>query len=131
MKKIFILLASMFLLVGCVESVAVIGTGAANGKIVQSSLQSGASYGVKKITGKTPLNHAIGYAKKNTNQKKKNQCASFTKKKDLELCLMVEKKKISKQVNLEEKKSSNKPSKKLASSIQFSINEKSKIKYLD
>jgi hypothetical protein len=44
---------------------------------------------------------------------------------------MVEKKKISKQVNLEEKKSSNKPSKKLASSIQFSINEKSKIKYLD
>ena len=48
MKKIFILLASMFLLVGCIESVAVIGGGATNGKLVQSSLQSAASYGVKK-----------------------------------------------------------------------------------
>ena len=71
MRKIFILLTSMFLLAGCVESVAVIGTGAANGKVVQSSIQSGASYGVKKITGKTPLNHAISYVKKDTNKKKK------------------------------------------------------------
>ena len=52
MRKIFILLVSMLLLVGCVESVAVIGTGAANGKVVQSSIQSGASYGLKKIKGK-------------------------------------------------------------------------------
>tara|TARA_B110000914_G_C15055042_1_gene261397 strand:+ start:327 stop:491 length:165 start_codon:yes stop_codon:yes gene_type:complete len=47
MKKIFILLAQMFLLVGCVESVAVIGGGAANGKAVQTSLQTVASYGIK------------------------------------------------------------------------------------
>ena len=131
MKKIFILLASMFLLVGCVESVAVFGTGATNGKVVQSSLQSGASYGIKKITGKTPLNHAISYVKKDTNKKKKNKCSTFTNKKDLELCLMVEKKIISKQVKIEEKKSSNKPTKEFASSLQLSINEKSKIKYLD
>jgi len=131
MKKIFILLASMFLLVGCVESVAVFGTGATNGKLVQSSLQSGASYGIKKTTGKTPLNHAISYAKKNTNKKKKTQCSSFINKKDQELCLMVEEKIISKQVKIEEKKSSNKPPKELISSLQFSINEKSKIKYLD
>ena len=77
MKKIFILLASIFLLVGCVESVAVIGTGATNGKVVQSSLQSGASYGIKKITGKTPLNHAISYVKKDTNKKKKKQMLDF------------------------------------------------------
>ena len=131
MKRIFILLTSMFLLVGCVESVAVIGTGAANGKVVQSSLQSGASYGVKKITGKTPLNHVISYAKKNSNQKKNDPCLSFANKKDLELCLMVEKKIISKQVKIEEKKSSYIPSKELTSSLQFSINEKFKIKYLD
>jgi len=131
MKKIFILLASMFLLVGCVESVAVIGTGAANGKIVQSSLQSGVSYGVKKITGKTPLSHAIGYAKKNSNQKKDDVCSSFANKKDLELCVMVEKKIISKQIKIEKKNSFNKPSKELTSTLQFSINEKSKIKYLD
>ena len=131
MRKIFILLTSMFLLAGCVESVAVIGTGAANGKVVQSSIQSGASYGVKKITGKTPLNHAVSYAKKNTNIEKKNSCSSLANKKDLELCLMVEKKIISKQIKIEEKKSSNKPSKEFTSSLQSSIDKKSKIKYLD
>ena len=44
---------------------------------------------------------------------------------------MVEKKIISKQVKIEEKKSSYIPSKELTSSLQFSINEKSNIKYLD
>jgi len=131
MRKIFILLVSMLLLVGCVESVAVIGTGAANGKVVQSSIQSGASYGVKKITGKTPLNHAVSYAKKNKKKEKKNSCSSFADKKDLELCLTVEKKIISKQIKIEEKKSSNKPSKEFTSSLQSSIDKKSKIKYLD
>ena len=131
MRKIFILLASMPLLAGCIESVAVIGTGAANGKVVQSTIQSGASYGVKKITGKTPLNHAVSYAKKNTNIEKKNSCSSFADKKDLELCLTVEKKIISKQIKIEEKKSSNKPSKEFTSSLQSSIDKKSKIKYLD
>mgnify|MGYP001329409091 CR=1 FL=1 len=56
MKKIFILITLMFLLVGCIESVALISGGAANGKLVQSSLQTVASYGVKKQTGKTSLN---------------------------------------------------------------------------
>jgi|TARA_B100001093_G_scaffold285809_1_gene273023 hypothetical protein len=131
MKKIFILFTSMFLLVGCVESVAVFGTGAANGKVVQSSLQSGASYGVKKISGKTPLDHAISYVKKDLNQKKDDTCSSFANKKDPKHCLMVEKKIISKQIKTEKKNSFNKPSKKLTSSLQLSINEKSKIKYLD
>jgi hypothetical protein len=44
---------------------------------------------------------------------------------------MLEKRIISKQVKIEEKKYSNKPSQQLTSSLQFSINEKSKIKYLD
>ena len=64
MKKIFFLLGSMFLLAGCVESVAVIGTGAANGKIVQSSINTGISYGIKTQTGKTPMGHALAYNKK-------------------------------------------------------------------
>ena len=131
MKKIFILLATMFLLVGCVESFAVIGTGATNGKVVQSSLQSGASFGIKRATGKTPLNHAISYIKKNKNLKKEDSCPSLVNKKDLEICLMAEKKIISKQVKIEEKKTSDNPSKEFTSSLQFSINEKSKIKYLD
>ena len=130
MKKIFILLASMFLLVGCIESVALISGGAANGKLVQSSLQTAASYGIRKHTGKSPLGHAMGIIEKNNLEEKKS-CSSFTNKKDSKLCLMLEKRIISKQVKIEEKKYSNKPSQQLTSSLQFSINEKSKIKYLD
>ena len=131
MKKIFILLTSMFLLVGCIESVVVIGGSASNGKLVQSSLQSAASYGIKKTTGKTPLKHAIGYVKKEKTKKNKNSCTAFVNKKDLEICLMLEKRMISNQDKINEKKHSNKPSKELISSLQSSINEKSKIKYLD
>ena len=131
MKKIFILLASMFLLVGCIESVAVIGTGATNGKIVQSSLQTGLSYGVKKTTGKTPLGHAVSYVKKNRIPEKQDSCSSFVSKKDKELCLMVKKKITVSQAKIKEKKLSNKLSEKLTSSLQFFIDQKSKIKYLD
>jgi len=131
MKKIFILLTSMFLLVGCVESIAVLGGGYSNGKLVQSSLQSTASYGIKKRTGKTPIGHALNYFKGNNTIKEKDSCASFINKKDLEICLMVEKRKISKQAKIREKKSSNNPSKELTSSLQSSINDRSKIKYLD
>tara|TARA_B100000767_G_scaffold68114_1_gene64624 strand:+ start:9979 stop:10368 length:390 start_codon:yes stop_codon:yes gene_type:complete len=129
MKKIFILLTSILLLAGCIESVAVIGGGATNGKLVQSSLQTAASYGIKKSTGETPLGHTINYIKKNRTLSKKNSCSSFANKKDLEICLKVEKKLISKHTKIKE--FSDKPSKEFALSLQSSINEKSKIKYLD
>ena len=130
MKKIFILLASMFLLSGCIESLVTIGGGAANGKLSQSSLQSAASYGVKKTTGKTPIGHAINLVKKE-NSKKNKSCSTFDNKKDLELCLMLEEKIISNQTKIKSKEFVDKPSKKINTSLQFSINEKSKIKYLD
>ena len=126
MKKIFILLTSMFLLVGCMESVAVVGGTAANGNLVQSSLQSGASYGIKKTTGKTPLGHAISYVKKEN----KNSCAAFVGKKATETGSIAEKKIISKQIE-KKKEFFDKSSKELTKSIQSSINERSKIKYLD
>ena len=47
---------------GCAESLALLGSSASNGRFVQSSLNSAISYGVKKQTGKTPLEHAIAYA---------------------------------------------------------------------
>jgi hypothetical protein len=131
MKKIFILLTSMFLLVGCVESIALLGGGLSNGKAVQSSLQSAVSYGVKKRTGKTPIAHALNYVKGDNTIQEKDSCSSFINKKDLEICLMVEKRITSKQAKIKEKESFNKPSRELTSSLQFSINEKSKIKYLD
>tara|TARA_B100000780_G_scaffold260445_1_gene212192 strand:+ start:152 stop:547 length:396 start_codon:yes stop_codon:yes gene_type:complete len=131
MKKIFILLTSMFLLAGCIESLVTVGGGAMNGKFSQSSLNTIASYGVKKTTGKTPLGHSLSYVKKKKNHKKENSCSSFVDKKALEVCLILEKRIISKQAAIKKKEFSNKLSRELNSSLQSSINEKSKIKYLD
>ena len=59
MKKIFILLTSMFLLVGCIESIVTLSGGLTNGRVIESSLQSVASYGVKQKTGTTTFRHAL------------------------------------------------------------------------
>ena len=133
MKKIFVLLTTMLLLNGCAESVALLGTSAgsaSNGKILQSSLSSAISYGVKKQTGNTPLEHVVAYAEKVNPEKKKEPCLSFVKKTNSEVCAIVKK-----QLNLTKSKIINetrdKPLKDLASSLQPNIDKKSKIKYLD
>ena len=94
MKKIFFLLSTVLLLNGCAESVALLGGsigGASNGKIVQSSLNSAISYGVKKQTGKTPLEHALAYAEEKNPEKKKETCISFIKKTRSEFCSILNK----------------------------------------
>tara|TARA_B100001057_G_scaffold441718_1_gene476538 strand:- start:102 stop:449 length:348 start_codon:yes stop_codon:yes gene_type:complete len=72
MKKVYFLLPLIFLLNGCAESIALLGTSASNGRIVQSSFNSVISYGVKKQTGKTPLEHAIAYTEKKNPEKKQS-----------------------------------------------------------
>ena len=130
MKRTLISLLFLFLLNGCAESIALLGTGASNGKIVQSSLNSAISYGLKKQTGKTPLEHAIAYADQKNPQKKKEPCLSFVEKTNSEICAMVKKQlKITKSKIL--KKSKENSIKDLTSSLQLNINKKSKIKYLD
>lgn len=121
----------MLLLVGCVESVTLIGGGAANGKAFQSSLQSVASYGIKKKTGKTPFGHALNYVKENKPLEKKKSCSSFNNKKDLETCLMAKERLTFNQAKTKEKEFTDKSSKEFTLSLQSSINEKSKIKFLD
>ena len=91
MQKIIVLLSSMFLLVGCIESVALLGTSSANGKLVQSSLKSGVSLGIKKTTGKTPLQHALNYAEEKNIDKKKKKCISFIEKTNSEACAIAKK----------------------------------------
>jgi len=91
MKKIIILLSSLFLLVGCIESIALISGGATNGKIVQSSLKSAVSFGVKKQTGKSPMQHALAYAEEKNPNKKKEKCISFIKKTNSEACMIINK----------------------------------------
>ena len=133
MKKIFGLLTTLLLLNGCAESVALLGTsagGASSGKILQSSLNSAISIGVKQHTGKTPLGHVLAYAEEKNPEKRKEPCLSFVKKTNSEICTIVKKQlKITKSKIL--KKSKERSIKDLTSSLQPNINKKSKIKYLD
>ena len=89
MKKISGLLIALFLLNGCAESLALLSTSASTSKIAQSSLNSAISYGVKKETGKTPLEHAIAYAEEKNPEKKKDTCISSIEKTRSEFCTVL------------------------------------------
>ena len=93
MKKVFFLLSSLFLLNGCAETVALLGPvgGASNGKMFQSSLNSVINYGVKKQTGKSPLEHALAYAEEKNPEKKQETCISFIEKTRSEFCTILNK----------------------------------------
>ena len=94
MKKVFFLLLTLFLLNGCAESIALLGTsvgGASSGKILQSSLNSAISYGVKKHTGKSPLEHALAYAEEKNPEKKQEACISFIERTRSEFCTILNK----------------------------------------
>ncbi len=91
MKKILILLSTTFLLNGCAESLALLGTSTSNGKILQSSLNSALSYGIKKHTGKTPFEHAIAYAEEQNPERKKETCISSFEITRSEFCTIVKK----------------------------------------
>ena len=113
MKKVFTLLTALFLLNGCAESFALLGSsvgGASSGKVLQSSLNSAISYGVKHKTGKTPLGHMLAYAEENNPDKKKETCISFIESTRSEFCTIA-KKQIS-LTNATVKEKANKISKK-------------------
>ena len=132
MKKIFGLLTTLLLLNGCAESVALLGTsvgGASSGKMLQSSLNTAISYGVKRQTGKGPLEHVVAYAEKVNPEKKKEPCLSFVKKTNSEICAIVKKQLNLTKSNINQKRDES--LKDLASSLQPNINKSSKIKYLD
>ena len=95
MKKIFGLLITLLLLNGCAESVALLGTsagGASSGKMLQSSLNSAISYGIKQQTGKSPLEHALAYAEEKNPEKKRETCISFIERTRSEFCTILNKK---------------------------------------
>ena len=94
MKKGFFLLIALFLLNGCAESVALLGSsvgGASSGKMVQSSLNSAISYGIKKQTGKTPFGHVLAYADEKNPEKKQETCISFIERTRSEFCTILNK----------------------------------------
>ena len=134
MKKAFFLLFAIFLLNGCADTIALLGTttgGASSGKIVQSSLSSTISYGIKKQTGKTPLGHALAYAEKHNPEKKKDTCVSFIEKTNSEMCAMLKKQISLTKAKIINKDKNDKFFKDHSSSLQSKIDKKSKIKYLD
>ena len=89
MKKILGLFLGFILLTGCAESLALLGpssTAITGGNIAQSAFSSAVNYGVKKQTGKSPMEHAIAYAEEMNPQKKKEPCLSFAEKTNSEIC---------------------------------------------
>jgi nitrogenase subunit NifH len=133
MKKIFGLLTTLILLSSCAQSLTLLGpatTTVTGGKLAQSAVSSSISYGVKKHTGKSPMEHAIAYAEEKNPNREKELCLSFVEKTNSEICAIVKK-----QLNITKskilKKSTKSPLNVLTSSIQPNINKKSKIKYLD
>ena len=62
-----------------------------SGNMAQSALSSSISYGVKKQTGKSPMEHAIAYAEKHNPEKKKSKCVSFIEGTNSEICEAVKK----------------------------------------
>jgi len=94
MKKIFVLLTSIMLLAGCAETMALLGPASSllgGGNVVQSSISSAASYGIKKTTGKSPMQHALAYTEEKNPNKNKDKCLSFLKETDSEACYIAKK----------------------------------------
>ena len=142
MKKILILSLSFIFLTGCINSMALLGpaTGVANGKVVQSSIQSAVSYGIKQQTGKSPFEHALAYTEQkdlencNKQEKETKKCSTLREKLLSAKSLVDKKDDIIEDVKTNSKEildEKTKSARELAISIQAAIREKSKIKYLD
>ena len=135
MKKNFCLLLIFTLLSGCFGSVAFLGPASttaasgASGNVARGAFTSTVSYGIKKTTGKLPIEHAVSYAEEKNPHKKKEPCLSFTGKTNSKICSIVKKQiKMTKSKIL---KTKDKSIKDLRSSLQPKINKNSKVKYLD
>ena len=129
MKKALISVLFLFLLNSCAESIALLGTSASNGRIVQSSINSAISYGLKTQTGKTPLEHAIAYAEKKNPSKKKDTCISSIEKTRSEFCAVAKKQISLTTIGLKEKTSKiikNNP-KEITTSLLTTVKETSLI----
>ena len=63
-------------------------TAVTGGNIAQSAFSSAVNYGVKKQTGKSPMEHAMAYAEEINPQKKKEPCLSFVQKQTQKYALL-------------------------------------------
>ena len=91
LRKILLSLFLSALVTGCAETMALIGPSLGNGKIAQSAVSTTVSYGVKKQTGKSPMEHAISYAEKHNPERKKVKCVNFLEITENEVCSILKK----------------------------------------
>ena len=66
MKRIFFLISMLAILNGCAQTTSFVGptyTMAKSGSIVQAGSSFAASYGIKALTGTTPGEYAMSFAK--------------------------------------------------------------------
>ena len=113
MRKILISLVLTLFVSGCAETVALLGpasTSLGGGNVAQSAISTAVNFGVKKQTGKSPMEHAFAYAEKHNPERKKVKCVSFLEVTESEVCSILQKR---------------------VSELKRKIDEKSKIKILD
>ena len=97
MKKNICLLLMFTFLSGCFGSVAFLGPASttaasgASGNIARGAFTSTVSLGVKKQTGKLPIEHALSYADEQNLNKKEKPCLSFSGKTNSRICEIVKK----------------------------------------
>ena len=94
MKKIISLLLTLMLLTGCAETLALLGpasTSVTGGNLAQSAASSAVSFGIKKQTGKSPMEHAMVYVKKHNPEMNKSKCIEFIDSTESEICEAVKK----------------------------------------
>ena len=113
MRKIFLSISLLVFLSGCAETVALLGPAsslAGSGSVARSSVTTIVDYGIKKSTGKSSIEHAIGFAEKNNPTREKEKCVNFLEATESEVCTIL---------------------KKRVSELRRKIDQNSKIKILD
>ena len=94
MRKILISFILTMFLTSCAETMALLGpasTSLGGGNLAQSAISTAVNYGVKKQTGKSPMEHAIAYAEKHNPERKKVKCVNFLEITETEVCSMLKK----------------------------------------
>ena len=94
MKKILLSITTLIFLSGCAETLAFLGpasTAAGGGNIARSTFTTALDYGIKKSTGKSSFEHAVGFAEKHNPDRKKVKCVNFLEITETEVCSLLKK----------------------------------------
>ena len=90
MRRVFGLLIITIFFNGCAESMALLGPASTStlsgGNLARSATSTAINFGIKKHTGKTPIEHVTTDVEKHNPERKKTKCISFLESSESELC---------------------------------------------